>query len=336
MLFFRSRTTCARRAAAWVRPVSQSPPTRPHGGRSRRLAGAAAPLMVAMNAIWGASYLVAAIGLREMEPQALAAWRFLVTSALMFPLLFLTKTPMRVRRRDLPAVAVIGIITVAGTYLLNYIGIRMDSATDRAVVSPLEPVALAILAFLFLGERMNRRQWLGILVACAGAYFLIARKALGGHGWHLREMAGQGLMLLSFFTEGMYSILGKPLLTRIRPLALTTWSMTFAAVFLFVVSGVMGGLPAPPPSPRAWAAVLFLAIPCTVVGYTLWYVLLEYLPAGVLGVFIFVQPVVGVLLGIRFEGERLTTWLLLGAALIASGVWLTGAPAKHPEPESTA
>jgi drug/metabolite transporter (DMT)-like permease len=289
--------------------------------------------MVVMNAVWGASYLVADIGLREMSPGALAAWRFLVTSALMFPLLALTKTPARLRRRDVPAVAVIGIVTVAGTYLLNYTGIAMDSATDRAVVSPLEPVALAVLAFLFLGERMDRRQWAGIVVACAGAYFLIARKALGGHGWHLREMAGQGLMLLSFFTEGLYSILGKPLLERIRPLALTTWAMTFAAVFLFAAMGLTGGLPPPPPSARAWAVVLFLAIPCTVIGYTLWYVLLEHLPAGVLGVFIFVLPVVGVALGIRFEGERLSPWLLLGAALIAAGVWLTGAPREHPELE---
>lgn len=290
-------------------------------------------MMVAMNAVWGASYLVAAVGLKEMSPGGLAAWRFLVTSALMFPLLALTRTSARLTRRDLPVVAVIGIVTVAGTYLLNYTGIGMDSATDRAVVSPLEPVALAVLAFLFLGERMNRRQWLGILVACAGAYFLIARKALGGHGWHIREMAGQGLMLLSFFTEGLYSILGKPLLSRIAPLALTTCAMTFAALFLFLVMGLTGGLPPPPPSTRAWAAVLFLAIPCTVIGYTLWYVLLERLPAGVLGVFIFVQPVVGVALGIRFEGERLGPWLILGAALIAAGVWLTGAPAEYPEPE---
>lgn len=290
--------------------------------------------MVAMNAIWGASYLVAAIGMKEMAPGDLAAWRFLVTSALMFPLLVVTKTSARLKIRDLPAVAAIGIVTVAGTYLLNYTGIAMDSATDRAVVSPLEPVALAILAFLLLGERMSRRQWAGIAVACVGAYFLVARKALGGHAWHSRELVGQSLMLLSFFTEGLYSILGKPLLDRIRPLALTTWAMTFAALFLFLVMGVTGGLPPPAPSPRAWAVVLFLAVPCTVIGYTLWYIFLEYLPAGVLGVFIFVQAVVGVALGVRFENERLSAWLFIGAALIAVGVWLTGATSQPPEPES--
>jgi len=292
--------------------------------------------MILMNVVWGASYLVADVGLQEMPPGALAAWRFLVTSALMFPLLALTKTPMRLRRRDVPSVAGIGIVAVAGTYLLNYVGIAMGSATDRAVVSPLEPVALALLAFVFLRERLTARQWGGIVVACAGAYFLMARNALGGHGWDGRALMGQGLMLLSFFTEGAYSILGKPLLGRIRPVALTTWSMAVAAVFLFIVLSLTSAAPAPPPSARAWAAVLYLAIPCTVIGYTLWYVLLEHLPAGVLGVYIFVQPVVGVALGLRFEGERLSPWLLLGAALIALGVWLTGATAKHPDPEPSA
>jgi drug/metabolite transporter (DMT)-like permease len=289
--------------------------------------------MVGMNMLWGASYLVADIGLHEMSPGGLAAWRFLVTTALMFPLLAVTGTPIRLRRRDIPAVAAIGIVAVAGTYLLNYTGIGMDSATDRAVVSPLEPVALAVLALIFLRERLSGRQWLGIGVACCGAYFLIARNALGGGGWHLRQLAGQGLMLLSFFTEGAYSIIGKPLLTRIRPITLTTWSMAFAAIFLFAVMGATSGLPPPPPTARAWAAVLYLAVPCTVIGYTLWYVLLEHMPAGVLGVFIFVQPVVGLALGVRFEGERLSVWLLLGAALIALGVWLTGVEKTSPDLE---
>jgi drug/metabolite transporter (DMT)-like permease len=292
--------------------------------------------MVAMNMLWGASYLVADIGLHEMTPGGLAAWRFLVTSALMFPLLLVTKTPMRLRGRDVPAVASIGVVAVAGSYFLNYTGIGMATATDRAVVSPLEPVALALLAFLLLGERLTRRQWAGIAVACVGAYFLVARNALGGGAWHARVVAGQGLMLLSLFAEGAYSIIGKPLLARYRPLTLTTWAMGFAALVLFGVMTVAGGAPPPPPSARAWAAVLFLAIPCTVIGYTLWYILLENMPAGVLGVFIFIQPVVGVALGIRFEGENLSPWLVLGAALIGFGVWLTGAARDNPDLEPSA
>jgi len=295
--------------------------------------------MVAMNIVWGASYLVADVGLRYMEPGALAAWRFLVASALLFPLMTLTRTPIRLARREVVPAMVIGIVAVAGTYLLGYTGILWASSTDRAVVSPLEPVALAIMGALILGERLTRRQWGGIGVACLGAYLLISRNVLSGGEWQARAALGQGLMLLSFFTEGMYSILGKPLLGRLRPLTLTAWSMAFAAVFLFVVLTLQSGFPAPPPNAAAWGAILFLAIPCTVIGYTLWYILLEHMPAGVLGVFIFIQPVVGVALGVRYRNEALSIFLLLGALLIVLGVWLTGSsraaePIPDPEPSA--
>ncbi len=295
--------------------------------------------MVAMNIVWGASYLVADIGLRQMSPGGLAAWRFLVASALLFPLMALTRTPIRLSRRDVIPTMLIGFVAVAGTYLLGYTGIMMASSTDRAVVSPLEPVALAILGALILGERLSRRQWGGIGVACLGAYFLVARDALGGGVLEPRAALGLGLMLLSFFTEGMYSIIGKPLLARYRPLTLTAWSMAFAAVLLFVAMTALQGFPAPPPTASAWGAVLFLAIPCTVIGYTLWYILLEHMPAGVLGVFIFIQPVVGMALGIQFREEPLSLYLLLGAVLIILGVWLTGSsraaePIPDPEPSA--
>lgn len=295
-------------------------------------------LLAAMNLVWGASYLVADIGLRHMEPGALAAWRFLIASALLFPWLALSHASLRLRRRDVLRVAAIGCIAVAGTYLLTYQGIRLASSTDRAMISPLEPVALALLGAVVLGERLKARQWGGIALACLGAYLLIARR-VDHAGGLAPQTLGQILMLLSFFTEGAYSILGKPLLGRYRPLTLTTWAMAFAALVLFAVFAARGQVPPPPPTPSAWGAVLFLAIPCTVVGYTLWYMALEHLPAGVLGVFIFLQPVVGVALGVRFRQETLSVLLLAGALCIIAGVWLTGSteaaqPVPDPEPSA--
>ena len=131
-------------------------------------------------------------------------------------------------------------------------------------------------------------------------------------------------MLLSFFTEGMYSIMGKGLLDRYRPIVLTVWAMFFATALLFLTSAFDGGLPPPPHSLSAWLAVLFLAIPCSVVGYTLWYLVLEHMPAGKVGVFVFLQPVVGITLGMCFRAEQATPLLLAGTLLVVLGVWLTG------------
>ena len=132
-------------------------------------------MLVVMNLVWGASYLVADVGLKEMSPTGLAAWRFLITTLVFFPILAARRTKVSIRLCDVPRIAAIGGIAVAGTYLLTYQGILLASSTDRAVVSPLEPVALAIMAALFLHERLAGKQWAGIGVACVGAYFLVSR-----------------------------------------------------------------------------------------------------------------------------------------------------------------
>lgn len=294
-------------------------------------------MMVAMNLVWGASYLVADVGLKEMSPTGLSAWRFLISVLVFFPILVARRTNVRLRLPDVPRIAAIGGIAVAGTYLLTYKGILLASSTDRAVVSPLEPVALAIMAAVILHERLIRKQWAGIAIACAGAYVLVSRNGFGG-GSH-SAVLGQGLMLLSFFTEGMYSILGKPLLDRYRPLVLTVWAMFFATVLLFLTAAVDGGIPPRPPSLSAWLAVLFLAIPCTVIGYTLWYLVLEHMPAGKVGVFVFLQPVVGIALGMCYRAEKASPLLFAGTLLVVLGVWLTGGSASAvaaPAPEPSA
>ncbi|HEY3413614.1 MAG TPA: DMT family transporter [Armatimonadota bacterium] len=287
-------------------------------------------MMVAMNLVWGASYLVADIGLREMTPAGLAAWRFLIATLVFFPILVVRRSRISIRRADIVRIVAIGGITVAGSYLLTYQGILLASSTDRAVVSPLEPVALAIMGAIFLRERLAGRQWAGIAVACIGAYLLVSRHGFGRASE--RVMLGQGLMLLSFFTEGLYSILGKPLLGRYRPLVLTVWAMLFATIILFLTAAFKGGLPAPPHTLTTWLAVLFLAIPCSVVGYTLWYLVLEHMPAGKVGVFVFLQPVVGIGLGMLFRAERATLLLLAGTLLVVLGVWLTGGGAVEALP----
>jgi drug/metabolite transporter (DMT)-like permease len=296
-----------------------------------------APMMVAMNLVWGGSYLVADIGLKEMSPTGLAAWRFLIATVLLVVVLLVRRTPLRIERRDLARVILIGGVSVAGSYILTYHGILLATSTDRAVISPLEPVALAIMGAVFLRERLRGRQWAGIVVACIGAYMLVARNETGVP--HARQILGLALMLLSFFTEGVYSIAGKPLLIRYRPLTLTVWAMFFATVILFAAAALGGGLPPAPPSASAWWAVLFLAVPCSVIGYTLWYLVLEHRPAGEVGVFIFLQPVVGIFLGMRYRGESVTTLLITGTLLVIVGVWLTSggkpsAPILDPEPSA--
>ncbi|NMC82596.1 MAG: EamA family transporter [Armatimonadetes bacterium] len=300
-------------------------------GLARFVARYAVPLMAMQNVIWGASYLAADIALKEMTPDVTAAWRFLFTTVLMAVILFARRTPVRMKRTDYGLAAVMGFVGIAVSYVLVYEGILYSSATDRALASPLEPVILALMGAVFLRERLNRRQVGGIVLAFIGAYLLAARSAISGEGWQPRYAVGMALILLAFFTESLVSLIGKPLVDRYHPLSVTTWALAFGALFLMVECTVRTGFPQLPTRPETWWALAFLVIPCTVIGYTLWYACLEHMPVGVIGAFIFIQPVVGFALGMAFEGQKLSIPLLSGAVLICLGVYLTGRQHKPDE-----
>ena len=86
----------------------------------------------------------------------------------------------------------------------------------------------------------------------------------------------------------------------------------------FVLSGV--DLAAVPP--RAWAAVAYLAVGVTIVGYIMWYWALGKGGIERIGLIQFLQPVSGVILALLLLGERFTVLFVVASVLILIGVWL--------------
>ncbi len=74
------------------------------------------------------------------------------------------------------------------------------------------------------------------------------------------------------------------------------------------------------PTPAAWGAFLYLLGPCTVIAYTVWFMLLEVADASELSVFIFLQPVAGTLMGVFWFRDPFTALTALGGALVLIGV----------------
>ena len=75
-----------------------------------------------------------------------------------------------------------------------------------------------------------------------------------------------------------------------------------------------------------WASIVFLALLATVGGVTVWVTALEHLDASRVGVFIYLVPLWGAVLGQRLLGEPITASLLIGAAVIIAGVMVVNRP----------
>jgi drug/metabolite transporter (DMT)-like permease len=90
------------------------------------------------------------------------------------------------------------------------------------------------------------------------------------------------------------------------------------------------GLDSVVPGPGSLFAVAYLGLGATAAAWYLWYKGLEFVPAGTVAVFYFLQPVVGTALGAALLAERVGVGFVAGSALVGLGVWLVGrAPATE-------
>jgi len=210
--------------------------------------------------------------------------------------------------------------------LLN-LGLQMTSSTKTAIAASLEPVFTILLAGLILREILQRRTIAATFVSIVGAMVLmLGDKTLAQITSELArsgEVLGDVLVIMSMFLAALYSILMKPVASRIGPLRATAYSFFIGAILLLPIVGLEIS--------QAWPlefntgavyAILFLGVICNAVAFLLWNIILKHTSAGIMAVTLYAQPVGGVIIGWLWLKETLSTMGFIGGAFILFGIWL--------------
>jgi len=285
------------------------------------------------NALWGASWVVAKIALRELTPLQLAAWRMMLAGLVLLPLV-----AWHVRRSSLPRsvwpwLAALGLAQAVLSKWFVYWGVQHSTAANAGLLMATEPAFTILLAALFLGERLTPARLGSLALGAAGAYVIVFQKT----GWPSLSgatVAGDAVFLLALLLEAVYSIGSKPLSRRYSPLAVAAASLVASLPVWIPVTAwdiAVSGWPAI--SVTAWAAVAY-GVVSVVFGYIVWVYALRHIDAGGVGLTVLLQPVVGTLAAVGILGERLTLASLAGGALvlISLGVLLFAPARSSPTP----
>ena len=297
-----------------------------HGTAARRMPLLILALLIGINLLWAGSSLAAKIALHSIPPMTLAFTRFSLAALLMYGVALFRKVDLRVARRDWGAFWSMGVLGLAMTYLLAYQGLRLTTASNFALLHATETVFLSVLAFFFLGEALPRTKLLGICLGLAGVYLIISNGVVIQSFSHSAQ--GNLLIALALAFEASSSIVGKNLLARYPPLSVVTYQMLSGAVALAPFSAyelthqIASGHPLVLPPASALWSLLYLIIPCTVLGYLVWFSVLEKSDASEMSVFLFIQPVAGAMLGAYFLGDKITPFTVIGALLVLLAVGL--------------
>ena len=285
--------------------------------------------LVALAALWGGSFLFMRIAVPAFGPFALAALRVAGAALLLVPLLA-ARGDLPALRRHWRPIAVVGLANSALPFAcFAYAALSIESGVS-AIFNAATPLFSAIVAWVWLADRMTPLRVSGLLVGFAGVVWIAWDRtgaASGGPAWAIAAC------IVGALSYGFAPSLTKRHLTGVPPLAVATGSQVAATLFLALPAAL--AWPAMPPSGNAWMTAAALAFACTGLAYILYFRLIASAgPANAVAV-TYLVPIFAVLWGAVFLDERISVQLALGCLVIFLGTALaTGM--LGPRPSTTA
>ena len=208
----------------------------------------------------------------------------------------------------------------AAEFVFIFAGLAMTDAARMVVFVYLAPCMTAFgLHFLIAQERLNARQWAGILVAFGGVAVAFGDGFASGRGTLLGDFFG---VLGALFWALTTVLIRATKLASVAPAKTLFYQLAVSGPILLVVAWLMGE---PGVTKLTPLIVLAFAYQCAVVAFAsflTWFWLLRHYLAARLGVLTFLTPLFGVLGGALLLGEPLTLSFLAAAALVGAGIFL--------------
>lgn len=297
--------------------------------------------------VWGSTYFFIELAVAHIPPMLVGVFRYLTAGILMLGYCL-------VRREKVFLWPVVRPAAISG-FLLLCCGNGCLIWAEQYIPSGLAAILLASGPVWFV--LLDRRQWgenfgsvstiVGLIVGFAGVLLLFGEQLHGGAyaGWHTAALAVLVCGSISWAAGSLYS---KYRSAQVSNAVNAGWQMLSAGLIFIPASLVSGewrhfSIAAVPLS--SWTGVIYLVTMGSLVGYSAFVWLLQVRPATQVSTHAYVNPVVAVLLGVFFAGERLSFLQLLGLAVILSSVLLinlakyraaaeaaeTGKPTNSPE-----
>lgn len=270
--------------------------------------GLAVLALAGAGVLWGASFLFGKLAFAELPASQVVLYRCALAALILLPVAF-TRRVMP-SWQDLPLFLLIGGLMVPVTFLLQFIGLSLTSASSAALIIGCMPPILAIATALITHERLTTRAWCAVALSSIGIVFLVGF-SVSNHTW-----LGDGSVFLSLFAVVAWIMLSKRLIRRYPPIAATAYFLAFGTLILVPISWAMDGAPRFDLSPGVWAVIMVLGVLCTAVTYALWNWGLQRMPVAHAGVYVNLEPLTGVILGVVVLHERLGLARGIGGALI--------------------
>lgn len=290
--------------------------------------------IITAHFIWGVSFIVAKLTLQEIPPMSLAFLRFVLTILLLLPFLVTEKERVKIKRTDLPILALTGILMVTLNIAFFYAGLAKTTVTSAAVLTLTIPMFSILLGWWVLKEKIYVANLLGICLGFIGALVVIGVPlTLLGLQSSSQGLVGNLLIILASISWVSGAVISKKVLK-----SYSTLTVTFAIFLVGLITFFIPALYEYLQNPNWYhqvtylgiSGVLFMAIATSISAYFLFEWSLPKLGIIKADLFQYLEPVIASSLGILILRDELRFSFIIGAILITLGAyWATFAKPEH-------
>ena len=276
--------------------------------------------LIGCNVLAGSSFAAMTFVLRGFTPASAVFWRLFLGAVILLAGLRRKDGEAPVSGADRLRILAAGLFGLALPMTLGTMGLARSTATNAALLMGFEPAALFVVGAILYGERLTALKVAAIAAGLLGSSLIV----LQGPPWNasLRgHWEGDLLLSLAAVSWAVYALIGKSVMKRVRPAVFTTATTAVAILPMALLAG-SSIVPAAVPPREALLGLAFQAVGITYGATLMWNKGLELVPASTMAQFIFLQPLVGVVLGLLLKGDPLTVPSAWGGLLIILGMIL--------------
>ena len=285
----------------------------------RPLSLMASALAIFLCVLFGANAVAIKFTLTGLGTFTAAAVRFSIAVVAIFLWTRFTGQSIRFRKGQAHQLLIISVLFVAQISLF-YVGLSKTFASRGALIVNLVPFLVLLLSHFFTrDDRITLGKFLGILLGFLGILFLFLQNR------DISDELKTGDMIIFCATllwacSGVYT---KKIIQNYRPFQMVFYPLLFAVPFLYICAFLFDNPMINAPGGGVVAAILYQGLITGSFGFVAWNALLQRYGAVSLHTFIFIMPMVGVLLGGMLLKEPITGNILIALVLIGTGIFVS-------------
>jgi len=281
---------------------------------------------------WGSTYLGIRIAIEHIPPELMTGIRFPIAGIIMLLACALTGRRVAISGREFVQQAIIGALLLSvSNVTLAWAEQYIRTGLASLLVASIPIWFLVIDTWILRGERLAARGLVGLALGAVGTVVLLWPKLVSSTTRGRMELFASICLIGASFAWSLGSVLSRRWQGSMDAFTTTGWQM-FIGGFLNLLIGLVHGETARAQwTMRGMAAIAYLVVFGSLIGYTAYIWLLKHVPTSKVGTYAYVNPVIAVFLGWYFLAERVDGYIMAGTAIIIVSVALATSAKVKPQ-----